>query len=713
MAESRRRTLATSGAQSGIPVPASATRNNGSSVLRHSLAPGAGGRQSIAAPMHRSARQSLAPFGSDLTNRPDSILSSSASSSANNINKHTDAPMTASRGSHMYTSSANNPMSVSRMGAFKSSILLQQQQQQHQHQQQQLPYAPPSERRSSTYRRSTMNAPPVASTPGGLASQTLTSFEKDPRNSRSLDTRKRYAADIVQFLTSRNYLPGADEKTLLTPTGSQFIAMFKFIVNEYDPSISFDVKGKTFNDLVVPILKGIGYPFAASITKSHLQAAGSQQSWPNMLAMLHWLVMAIENAEKAFVNATELQMPAFELAHEQGQEIVSHAWLEYARAIYPVFLQHELSDEDRASDLDQFYSRVDESRRQQRARIEALEEEAATLQTEWTELTSTPDPVLALQESLKKVDNDRIKFSTYSKQVNERIEANKAQLGLAVKAREDFTKECLGKQSEVEQLKRLIAAQGMTPVEIQHMNSERAGLQSELESVNKKSRIVLERAYGLEIDLQKQLNSAASACTTYETKATGLGIIPGPVEGFEQVDFSQEVNGAADNPVPDCTTFVKPALVALRGKTRAQVLKVNSEDVVMEERVTRVNETIAELKEVVEGHELDLDNAERDNGDLKETVASEFATMNAELERLQTQVNHLQQTMGHSLAIAEWRYDQRSLEKMQVVEETNELKRANSAALETALDSLFSYKEHIVEQTLKLEQFADEYLASV
>ncbi|KAK4057179.1 kinetochore-associated Ndc80 complex subunit ndc80 [Microbotryomycetes sp. JL221] len=698
MQESRRRTLASS-SSSGIPVPASASRPSGS-ALRHSLAPSH--RQSIAATnttaagpsLHRSARQSLAPsFGQDVTNTQ--------------LNNNKEPPMTVSRSNHMYSTIGS--MSVSRAAPLKTSLVQQQQQ----------PYAPPSERRSSTYRRSTMTQQQqqptnmLNSTPGGLQSQTLTSFERDPRNSRSLDQRKRYAQDIVQFLTLRNYLPGADEKTLLTPTGSQFINMFKFIVNEYDSQISFDVKGKTFNDLVVPILKSIGYPFAQTITKSHLQAAGSQQSWPNMLAMLHWLVMAIENSEKAFINASELQMPAFDLAHEQGQEIVSHAWLEYARAIYPVFLQHELTDQDRANDLDQFYSRVDESRRQQRARIEALEQEATQLEEEWQQLNSTPDPVLTLQQSLKKVDNDRIKFSTYSKQVNERIESNKTQLNLAVKAREDFTKECINKSNEVEQLKKLISAQGMTPVEIQHMNSEKQQLNSELELINKKSRIVLERAYGLEIDLQKQLNSTSTTCQLYEQKATSLGLIPGPVQGFEQIDFNQEINGANDNPVPDCTSLIKPALTSLKTQTRTQMLRLNSEDVVMEEKITRINETISELKEIVETNELDLDNAERDNGDLKETVASEFATMNAELERLQTQVNHLQQTMGHSLAIAEWRCDQRSLEKLQVVEETNELKRANSAALETALDSLFSYKEHIVEQTLKLEHLADEYLNSI
>lgn len=55
-------------------------------------------------------------------------------------------------------------------------------------------------------------------------------------------------------------------------------------------------------------------------------------------------------------------MPAFDLAKEAGQEVVSHAWLEYINAIYPTFLEHELSEEDKAQDLDLFFSRLGQSR---------------------------------------------------------------------------------------------------------------------------------------------------------------------------------------------------------------------------------------------------------------------------------------------------------------------------------------------------------------
>lgn len=52
-------------------------------------------------------------------------------------------------------------------------------------------------------------------------------------------------------------------------------------------------------------------------------------------------------------------MPAFDLAHEQGQEVVNHAWLDYIQSIYLKFLMIEnISDEDMAPDLDLFFTRL-------------------------------------------------------------------------------------------------------------------------------------------------------------------------------------------------------------------------------------------------------------------------------------------------------------------------------------------------------------------
>ena len=81
---------------------------------------------------------------------------------------------------------------------------------------------------------------------------------------------------------------------LLTPTAKDFQNILKFLISKLDPGFRFGGMGKKFEEEVIPALRSILYPFPDSITKSHLQSIGSQQSWPNMLAMLHWIVVLIQ-----------------------------------------------------------------------------------------------------------------------------------------------------------------------------------------------------------------------------------------------------------------------------------------------------------------------------------------------------------------------------------------------------------------------------------
>lgn len=145
-----------------------------------------------------------------------------------------------------------------------------------------------SERRTSTYRRSTMGGQQPTTPSGGPSSLPLSRPKQDPRDARSSQTRSQWAAEIVAFLNSRGH--SVEIKQLLTPTGAQFQSIFKTLIGALIDNYQFGGQGKKFEDEVIPALRTVLYPFADSITKSHLQAVGSQASWPNMLAMLHWLV---------------------------------------------------------------------------------------------------------------------------------------------------------------------------------------------------------------------------------------------------------------------------------------------------------------------------------------------------------------------------------------------------------------------------------------
>lgn len=309
----RRRTIQSNqqlppGVPSSIPRP--------SNSLRQSLAPS---RQSLLPPQQqltatlgasaRSAgggqRQSIAPYssyepGSSQGSQPFSQGHGGIGTGA----AMREPPMTASRNNHMYTSSSfGGSMSVARNqpALSRSSVA-------------NFDYVPPSERRVSTYnRRSTFGgAPPNAAggsgqpgsipmTPGGgISSSTLVRPSKDPREVRPKRAQERHAEDILQFLSTHQCPFQLSLQNLLGPTSTHFSQIFGFLTKLFDPSINFGAppaRGQPkvkFEDEVLATLRTVQYPFTDSITKSHLQSIGSMQSWPNMLAMLHWLVMVIE-----------------------------------------------------------------------------------------------------------------------------------------------------------------------------------------------------------------------------------------------------------------------------------------------------------------------------------------------------------------------------------------------------------------------------------
>lgn len=135
---------------------------------------------------------------------------------------------------------------------------------------------------------------------GGISSSTLVRPQKDPREVRPKRAQERHAEDILQFLSTHQCPFQLSLQNLLGPTSSHFSQVFGFLTRLFDPSIHFGAppqKGQPkikFEDEVLATLRMCQYPFWDSITKSHLQSIGSMQSWPNMLAMLHWLVMVIE-----------------------------------------------------------------------------------------------------------------------------------------------------------------------------------------------------------------------------------------------------------------------------------------------------------------------------------------------------------------------------------------------------------------------------------
>lgn len=69
------------------------------------------------------------------------------------------------------------------------------------------------------------------------------------------------------------------------------------------------------------------------------------------------------------------------------------------------------------------------------------------------------------------------------------------------------------------------------------------------------------------------------------------------------------------------------------------------------------------------------------------------------LEQLQQVVTHLNTTLNHPLQQANWRLQQRELERTAAGEQISQLRTENRDALTAALDKVFNYKEQCEAQS--------------
>ncbi|GAA5854063.1 hypothetical protein JCM8547_008211 [Rhodosporidiobolus lusitaniae] len=717
----RRRTISTNPSHPHGTVPSSIPRPN--TTLRQSLAPGASSslshsRQSLAPGAGAGrARASIAPGAHANQHGFGESQSSSQGSSQGVFSQghggppqRPEPPMTVGRtGAY---SSFGASMSVGRpAGGLRSSMApggmgMSQ-----------VEYAPPSERRTSTYRRSTMMGPGgpnalLTATPGGgIGTSTTARPAKDPRAeiSRSRGVRTKWAQDIVAFCVENHFT--TDEKQLMQPTGTQFQAIFKFLINLFDSSIHFGQggTGKKFEDEVLATLRMVQYPFTDSISKSHLQAIGSAQSWPNMLAMLHWLVTTIKNRHAAFASYPELHIPAMDYAERaHSEDVTAQAWLHYVGQAYAKFLTQ--GDEgDFGEEEEEFRKTVDGSRQAQRARLDELRNERDELEQQWKELTARPDPIHAYQKHVAAVKSDTQKCNDYIAGLTKKMESYRLAKVQAEQDNERMRQDRDSKRLESQRLEHAVKSQKLTPLELQSLSSDKQNLTKQMVDVQGRYRTVLSKTMNLEVDLNNRITSAAALCAEYDEKAQKLGLLDGPIQGYEEVPFAQEINSASENPVPEgLSTVVKPALQRLRARTRDELKEVNREGVDVEEKVTKVREEIGELVDQEKGAEEELRLVDGDKEKLQDAIDREAATSDAELVRLQTQVNAISSTMGEALSAAEHRYQQRVAERVDALSETTALRNANRAALEQAIEQIMTYKEHMQEKTDRLGGLLDE-----
>lgn len=533
---------------------------------------------------------------------------------------------------------------------------------------------PPSQRRSSVMRRSSVGTSQANSFFSGVSSAVV---QRDPRPLKEGPYKAKISQEILEYLLQNGF--ELEMKHTLSPTAlkspmqKDFVLIFQWLYHRLDPHYRFQ---KGIEHEVLPILKSIRYPYASSITKSQLTAVGSPNYWPVFLGILHWMLELIE---------TMHQFQSGEFDHAATEEVdvgADRIIFRYLTRCYAAWL---VENDDHEEYLQEMAASFEERQTEYTDELLVLEEENNLLKKQLEELEDGSEPLKKLEETRGFLEGDKLKFIDYIERLEFRVKK-------LLVTNEKLRLECLAADKELEAvehekttLQEAVDRQGLTPADIDRMNTEREKLSKGLSAIAEKTTEGKMKLAEREAEAQSKLEALERAITRYNSLAYQIGMIPSttPVAGGKEFElsilpFSEPPSSQSESNklLFDTTTGyqpahllsrdlrndIKPALIKLRKEIGARIHEAQDEGVKTQETLERISEQLADKREEVDTLHARVNSAQEEYQELKETMSAEGNASNAEIEKLEKELAGMRLGMRDGVLALEQRMQSVTIE---------------------------------------------------
>ncbi|OJD40448.1 hec ndc80p family protein [Diplodia corticola] len=689
----------------GIPVPASAMkRSNSNSNMagrgmggRMSLAPGMGMGRPAQPNFHRSSS------GNNLADMASSTSSAKRQSMAPNM-------FSSSRKSFapgVMSTPAAAPAALDKGSQRRSSIW----------------GARPSNGLSGAmgvHQSFFTTAPPAAAIP------------QDPRRLKDPSVRSQMAHELSEYLTRNNFemdmKHSLTHKSFSSPTQKDFNCMFQWLYHRIDPSYRFQ---KNIDQEVPPLLKQMRYPFEKSIMKSQIAAVGGN-NWSTFLGLLHWMMQLSQMIEHYASGAyDEASMEAgFDVA---GDRIV----FQFLTDAYRDWLQ--VDDDADEEEADQVISRhvqnmaakFDDANAGHLEQVKVLEAEHQALQDQIDELSKNGPRIAKLDEQIKILEEDRIKFEEWNNKVETKVKKTESRAKLL----DDEIKKVEAELEEAEQektnLQAMVDQQGITIQDIDRMNTERERLQKSAESTNVRLEETRRKIAEKELDATRKLDELERTVEKYNSQGYEIGIIPATAPRANGADFelvltlselpfnssqmdttSEKLLTSAGNGYQyhdllnhDPRRELKNAILGLRKDIRDRMSAAQEADFENHEMLDKVKEAMDDKLSEVEalGHRVRA--AEEEFEKTREITTAQKMGSDTQIERMEKELAKMRASLSESVQLMEQREMNTNIEYEQLQLRANDIREQLHTEIERILNDVIKWKIAIQGE---LSNFEDE-----
>ncbi|CDH49430.1 spindle pole body protein ndc80 [Lichtheimia corymbifera JMRC:FSU:9682] len=476
---------------------------------------------------------------------------------------------------------------------------------------------PASSSRPSNRTGASSSVAKASSSSSASATVTQTSKAKSKSDIRSPEYQKRAMQCIIDYLRDSSY--GQVTRQMLRGlTLRNFQNMFKHLHHHMVPSYQY-VREK-FEDEYIDVLRSLRYPYCDQLSPRSLHSIGAPHLFPTFLSLLHWFV--------TMCKIYDHEMSRIEKEEEEekgGPTDMNDLFYAYTVTTYNEFMNG--ADEFTETDA-KLKSVFEELNEQYRQEIRRLQEVRQRQIKEEEEIQKRKETVKRLEEGLREMKEDMIKYKEFCDDKRRRI-AKYTDLNERLKEALDAKmREIQTTEQEYDDVLARFKEMDLSPEQVAGMANEQVEL--EKKSLSNKERISeLEQEYkSREIQMQQMREDIQKDMHEYNSEATEAGLIPSTAPNANGKDyrfiFNPEGRTLEEMSSVDWENDLLPHLQNLQNQY-SQALQQASEKLrATRDRYAEIKNSIPAEEESLRQLQEQLEHETRSFEELKASIAKEM-----------------------------------------------------------------------------------------
>jgi len=498
-----------------------------------------------------------------------------------------------------------------------------------------------------------------------------------------------------------DYTAMISPKILNQPTTKDFVNIFSFLAAQFDPNRkpNPDVQKE-----VLTTMNHLRYPF--TVSKSALQSVGSPHTWPNLLAVLHWMVELLVYDAHAHVDTADFT----NLSSDDSDKF----FYDFLRRSYEAFLAGEDDDETQGAELEERFELRDESCA---AEVDRLDEENANLRAE-IELLQAAET--GFQSAEGERDNLARDVRMFEKQIEQQVKHKavmEQQLDEKQTDAEEVQAELEEAQREREECRQRVGEQVMSVGDVQRLQHDKVTMDDHLQRISDEKEAMDKELWETELAVKNALDEVEDGVRTYTKKAEELKIIPSSAKMADGVDFSLKFNRLAANVDDmldkDLKRDIKSHLGDVKVKLVSKYHAVEDDKYAATEKLQAIANQITDHSDNIAAVSETLQRAENTLSQEKELWTEKKRGVTNEIDEVESRIHLLKAADESALSDSQRSLDDLGTEFQVTKQRFEAEKSAMNDALLSLTFELTDHREYIAKSLAMINTKAEEVLREV